>query len=163
MMSKKAEKFVDLAKEHLNGEEIKYWVFGMFKSTMFNKDTIRNGVFIATDRQVFFYCKKFTGYDTESFPFSNISSLEIGKGVLGRKINIIASGNKVEMSGINIGEVDKFVEYVRSKIGKSSTVETPIAATADASEEIRKFKALLDEGIINEDEFNEKKKQLLGI
>ena len=30
-------------------------------------------------------------------------------------------------------------------------------------EEIRKFKQLLDEGIISEDEFNTKKKQLLGL
>ncbi|MFQ5330169.1 MAG: SHOCT domain-containing protein [Thermodesulfobacteriota bacterium] len=29
--------------------------------------------------------------------------------------------------------------------------------------EIRKFKALLDEGILTEDEFNAKKQQLLGI
>lgn len=33
----------------------------------------------------------------------------------------------------------------------------------DAFEEIRKFKQLLDEGIISEDEFNTKKKQLLGL
>lgn len=33
----------------------------------------------------------------------------------------------------------------------------------DAFEEIRKFKQLLDEGIISEDEFNAKKKELLGL
>ena len=30
-------------------------------------------------------------------------------------------------------------------------------------EEIRRYKELFDEGIISEDEFNQKKKQLLGI
>ena len=33
----------------------------------------------------------------------------------------------------------------------------------DAFEEIRKFKQLLDEGIISEAEFNMKKKELLGL
>ena len=158
----KQEKFLTLAKEHLNGEEIKYWVFGMFKSKMFGKDTIRNGIFIATERQIFFYCKKLTGFDSESFPFSNISSLEIGKGMLGHKMNIIASGNKVEMSGINTGQVQEFVEYARSKIGKPSE-SSSIQQSKDSTDEIRKFKALMDDGIISEDEFNVKKKQLLGI
>ena len=33
----------------------------------------------------------------------------------------------------------------------------------DMFEEIRRYKELFDEGIISEDEFNQKKKQLLGI
>jgi hypothetical protein len=37
------------------------------------------------------------------------------------------------------------------------------AAPASAVEEIRKYKALLDDGIITEDEFREKKRQLMGL
>jgi len=157
----KADKFLKLAQEHLNGEEVKYWVFGMFKSKIMGKDTVRNGIFIATDRQVFFYCKKLTGFESESFPFSNISSVEIGKGMLGHKINIIASGNKAEMTGINLGQVNEFVEYVRSKIGKSTGSSAP--STTSAADELKKFKELLDEGILTQEEFDAKKKQLLGI
>ena len=158
----KAEKFLKLAQDHLNGEEVKFWVFGAFKSKIMGKDTLRNGIFIATERQIFFYCKKLTGFESESFPFSNISSLEIGKGFLGHKINIIASGNKVEMSGINLGQVNEFVEYVRSKIGKS-TSSTSDPSTVSAADEILKMKELMDAGILTQDEFEAKKKQLLGI
>lgn len=126
---------------------------------MFGKDTICNGVLVSTDRQVFFHCKKLTGFDSESFPFSNISSLEIGKGMFGHKMNIIASGNKVEMSGINIGQVNEFVEYVRNNIGKKSE-STSIQSSPDVSDDLRKFKALMEDGIISEEDFIEKKKQL---
>lgn len=34
---------------------------------------------------------------------------------------------------------------------------------ADGTEEIKKFKELLDEGIITQEEFDAKKKQLLGL
>lgn len=156
----KPEKLVKFAEEHLNGEEVKYWVFGAFKSEILGKSTLRNGLFIVTDRQVFFYCKKTFGYETESFPFSNISSIETGKGAMGHKLNIIVSGNKAEMSMINTGQYKEFVEYVQSKIGKTSA---PAATTVDASEELRKYKALVDDGIISEEDFAEKKKQLLGI
>lgn len=37
------------------------------------------------------------------------------------------------------------------------------ASSPDPADQIRKFKALLDDGIISQEEFNQKKKQLLGI
>ncbi|WP_199224076.1 SHOCT domain-containing protein [Paenisporosarcina sp. OV554] len=77
-------------------------------------------------------------------------------------MNIIASGNKVEMSGINIGQVNEFVEYVRNNIGKKSE-STSIQSSPDVSDDLRKFKALMEDGIISEEDFIEKKKQLLGI
>lgn len=159
----KPEKLVKLAQEHLNGEEVKYWVFGAFKTEIMGNSTLRNGVFIATERQVFFYCKKTFGFETESFPLSNISSVEIGKGALGHKINIIASGNKAEMGMINKGQYAEFIEYVRSQIGKSKTSDAVAEPMLDASTELRKFKELLDDGIISQEDFDAKKSQLLGV
>ncbi|MHC8516210.1 PH domain-containing protein [Sporosarcina sp. ITBMC105] len=156
----KPEKLVKLAQEHLKGEDVKYWVFGAFKSEMLGKSTLRNGVFIATNRQVFFYCKKTLGYETESFPLSNISSIETGKGALGHKLNIIASGNKAEMSMINKGQYAEFVDYVHNNIGKPSN---SAVTQSDNTDELRKYKSLLDEGVITEEDFESKKKQLLGI
>ena len=109
----KTHKLVKYAQEHLNGEEVKFWVFGAFKSEILGKGTLRNGIFIATNRQVFFYCKKTFGYETETFPFSNISSIETGKGAMGHKISVIASGNKAEMSMINTG---KFAEFNQKSV-----------------------------------------------
>lgn len=157
------KKLVKLAQEHLNGEEVKYWVFGAFKTEVMGANTLRNGVFIATERQIFFYCKRTFGFETESFPLSNISSIEAGKGALGHKINIIASGNKAEMSMINKGQYAEFIEYVRNSIGKTTTPAAVAEPTLDAAGEIRKFKALLDEGIISQEDFDVKKEQLLGV
>lgn len=158
------EKLVTLAQEHLNGEEVNYWVLGSFKSDFLGSTKPRTGVFIATDRQVFFYCKKTFGFETDTFPYSNISSIEAGKGALGYKLSIIASGNKVEMSMIVKGQFPELVDYVRSKIGKPSTSAAVKAETTlDSAEELRKYKALMDDGIISEEDFASKKKQLLGI
>ena len=45
------------------------------------------------------------------------------------------------------------------------SVETPAQPQTNisAADEIKKFKELLDSGIITEEEFNAKKKQLLGL
>ena len=38
-----------------------------------------------------------------------------------------------------------------------------VVSTVSAADEIKKFKALLDDGVITQDEFDIKKKQLLGL
>ena len=57
-------------------------------------------------------------------------------------------------------EIKSYVENFISNKNKPSEASAP---QKDTAEEIRKFKALLDDGIISEEEFNEKKKQLLGL
>jgi hypothetical protein len=42
-------------------------------------------------------------------------------------------------------------------------VHTPAQPPADPIEEIKKYKSLMEEGIISKEEFEAKKKQLLGI
>lgn len=52
---------------------------------------------------------------------------------------------------------------IKSKIEELQQKETNPSARMSAADEIRKYKALLDDGIINEDEFGKKKKELLSI
>jgi len=95
------ESLTQAAKEHLeNGEEILAVVLGAYETEILGQDSVRNGVLIATNKRVVFYGKKMFGYETEVFPYSNISSIEAGKGMLGYSINLFASGNKVKMKWI---------------------------------------------------------------
>lgn len=156
----KIEKLKEQAFTHLDSnEKVVATVMGAYESKIMGKDTVRNGVFIATDKRIVFYGKKMLGYDLEFFPLSNISSIEVSKGLMGHTISFFASGNKVNMKWINVGEVQKFINYVKESVGKKR--ET--AAHIDSTEELRKYKSLLDEGIITEEEFDAKKKQILGI
>lgn len=58
-------------------------------------------------------------------------------------------------------EIKSYVENILTSKNSSST--NIVHNSSDAAEEIRKFKSLLDDGIITEEEFQEKKKQLLGL
>ena len=58
----------------------------------------------------------------------------------------------------------RMVSKLRALIDEKNREALQAAASVpDAADEIRKFKALLDDAIITEEEFNAKKKQLLGI
>lgn len=48
--------------------------------------------------------------------------------------------------------------------GKSSGSTAPVSAVAkDEAEELRKMKKLFDDGVISQEEFEAKKKKLLGV
>ena len=57
----------------------------------------------------------------------------------------------------------EIANYLNEALRKIKTASKGTVAAVSASDEIRKFKALLDEGIISQEEFDSKKKQLLGM
>ena len=76
----------------------------------------------------------------------------------------------------SIQEIEKLVEafkavafpyapeqYVSPTNEGAGTVPTTVAFSSDAIEEIKKYKALMEEGVISQQEFDAKKRQLLGI
>lgn len=56
---------------------------------------------------------------------------------------------------------DEIKDYIESFLSNKNSSQ--VAATTSGADEILKYKELLDQGIITEEEFQAKKKQLLGI
>lgn len=159
----KIEKLLKEAKEkHFeNGEIDIATVMGAYQSTSLGQKTIRNGIFIATDRRILFFGKRTFGFDLESYTYRNISSIELSKKLTGHVISFFASNNKVSMSMVNIGDIKGFIEYVRGRLNELSLPsQTQVPSELD---EIKKLAELLADGILSQDEFDAKKKQLLGI
>ena len=67
------------------------------------------------------------------------------------------------------GDPEQFEKYAKeqSKKQQTTTVPTPPASTTQATggslDDLRKYKELLDEGIITQEEFDAKKKQILNL
>lgn len=150
-------------KPHLEpGETIKATVFGAYEVN----NTVRNGIMVATDKRVVFFAKKLFGYDMEVFPYSNTSSIEMSKELMGHRITFFASGNRVSMKWINKGDVNKFIDITKSSIGKNENISnTSISSTnspISIPEQIKQLSELKDSGIITDTEFNQKKSELLS-
>ncbi len=54
-------------------------------------------------------------------------------------------------------------DYVQKKINSINNQQTTVINPTSGADELRKFKQLLDEGIISQEEFDTKKKQILGL
>lgn len=55
--------------------------------------------------------------------------------------------------------IEQQTEYNEEVMNQSQNTQT----AADPAEEIKKYKGMLDEGLITQEEFDAKKKQILGI
>lgn len=158
------QKLQELVREHLEAEEkVLYSVFGAYETKIMGSDTIRNGAFFATNLRLVFYAKRTFGFDMEVYPYENISSFEIGKSLMGQKISFFASGNKVKMKWIQKGDVADFISYVKSRMGKSSSVNNANSSNVqDIPTQITKLAQLVDSGILSQDEFQAKKAEMLA-
>ena len=145
--------------EHLDkGETVIESCFGAYETKILGQDSVRNGVFLVTEKRVVFFAKKLTGYDMESFPLSSVSAIEMSKGLMGKSITMKMSGNEAKMKWINDGNAQGVVNYVRDHMG----VKKDTSATDDIPAQIQKLASLKDAGILTEEEFINKKAELLA-
>jgi hypothetical protein len=120
------------------------------------------GLLVGTNSRVLFIDKGLLyGLKIEEFGLDKISSSQFETGLLMGKLTIFASGNKAVIDMVPKGEVKAFAEWLSNKITNKSSTPTP--STNDVTDQIKKLAELRDGGILTEEEFTAKKKQLLGI
>jgi hypothetical protein len=134
----KQDRLLEHARSHLDpGEAVRCSVTGTYEGVLAGEKVLRNGVVLATDRRVVFYAKKLTGYDLESYPYVNISSFELGKDLLGARLNFFAVGNRVSVKWIkDEAALHRLVDIVRERQVQPSMPHqdgsTPLAGSAFA-------------------------------
>ena len=93
-------------------------------------------------------------------PINQIST--VGTGMFNR-VTIATSSGSINFYGVlNQNEVFHTISDLLLTHQKQSKITT-VKVAESSSEEIKKYKDLLDQGIINQEEFEAKKKQLLGL
>jgi hypothetical protein len=72
--------------------------------------------------------------------------------------------NSIQFSGKqNNADAEVVVAFIRQQIDTIKNAPAGGSAQPSPAEELKKFKELLDMGVISQEEFDEKKKQLLGL
>ncbi len=121
-----------------------------------------------TNKRIIMGQWKLTGENFKSIKIENINDITYQKRLLQGIITIdtyketfsVGLDNKYSQN-VNKALNEEF-DKLKDKMNNSSNSQTNTQTTS-AIDEIRKFKQLLDEGIITQEEFNSKKKELLGL
>ena len=121
---------------------------------------------VSTNKRVIFLDKGMIfGLNQVEIPLSKINSIAHKKGLILGDIEIWDGASKMKITNVSKNTLVPFVNAVnkaREELNKPQTqvIQQQHISSAD---EILKFKALLDQGIITQEEFNQKKKELLGL
>lgn len=161
-MAKKDDLIIQ-ARKHLDAsEKVVAAVQGNYEAKVLGSDVVRAGVLIATEQRVVFYAKKIGGFDFESFPIEKISSVEQSKSMMGHTVTFFASGNRVSMKWIKSSEdVTAFVRQVQTRTQPPSAAPQSGSSTS-IPDQIKALAELHSAGVLNDDEFERKKTDLLN-
>ena len=161
----KQQKQIDRAKDVLQPEEIVLDVTtGMVEVTRMGTKTSRNGAILVTDRRVILYTKKIGGYEMYDHVYGLLTAIDYKKGMMYGNITLAASGDRTHISQVPKEDVERLAKAIRARMAAAH--EHGLQETGDgvsSADEIKKLAELHAAGILTDDEFAGKKKQLLGL
>jgi len=131
------------------------------------------GLLVVTDRRVVFFEKGLIRTRQEDFPYDRISSVQTESKMLRGSLTIYVSNNKAVIKKVDPKQrVTEIGDYVRARISGAAAAprgaQAPPAPTASTPaaegphERLRKLKALHDEGLLSEEEFQAKRAGILA-
>ena len=107
------------------------------------------------------------GIKTIDIALDKINSVSHTKGLLMGKIAITDGATTRTIENISNSTVTFFTETIKEQIeaykNGSNSVVTSIVNTVSAADELLKYKQLLDAGVLTQEEFDTKKKELLNM
>ncbi|MER2153629.1 MAG: SHOCT domain-containing protein [Solibacillus sp.] len=122
---------------------------------------LKTQLYVTDKRVILHEVKGLLSNAEKSIPLGNITSIDIDSSFVFSTLKITTSGNAAVIDGVSIAianEIKAIIEHLKTEDKKPEhKVKT------DTANELRELKGLLDDGILTQDEFDAKKKQLLGI
>lgn len=157
------------------GEKVHFFASdagGQLKIDGEKRDGAMNVLTVVTDRRVLFKTGKMLGGSQTSINYKDISSVEVSFGVVQKRLNLETDS---KVFGIGVGQIEKdevqdMAQFIRQKMREASQGDSASTAgqKADGEEseekpldKLERLGELRDDGVITEEEFQEKKQSLL--
>jgi hypothetical protein len=116
----RGRKLIEGVSQHLEaGETIHCLVDGACEVDVEERDSVRHGVAVATDRRLLFFALNAYGeHELASFAYPSISSFEQSRGMMGGSMSFTVSGNRTTVKWIPPGTAFRqFCEWMQSRVG----------------------------------------------
>lgn len=155
--------------DYKNGEVIKYAANGFSKNV--TGDDGRTVLILCTNRRVIFLNKNmFFGGDSTDIPLNMVNSVQLSTHLVMADITIVNGATTTTITQVSKDAARILTKVIKEEalkfqqnLFKPNATQQPTEEKLDVPDQIRKYKSLADDGIITQEEFNAKKKQLLGL
>lgn len=161
------EKIMDiLIKGITDNEEVLYAMSGLasYKPNWHGPERIvKKATIFITNEKIFFIIKNLLSYDSIGISLENIKGVNLKKNLRGWAIIMSYNATTISALSTKKPEIDKFISTINNQINKNeNSIEERNDTTGESVlEQIEKLSELLKQGIITEEEFTVKKKELL--
>ncbi len=168
-----AIKHFQLLLDNLKPDEVIHCVFiGLHNYKSMTKHD-NNFAYALTDSRIIMAQHKVFGANVQSVNIDNINDITLSKSGIGgiglgtvcidtfkEKFNV---GVNVTYAGNIYDRVHEVWDMIRARKEENQPTRTVVQNVKSPAEQIKEYKELLDMGIISQEEFNQKKKELLGL
>lgn len=118
-----------------------------------------------TDKRVVVKIPQWLGSDERSVPYQNITSVDLDTGFVTKRLSLQTPGQTyhIEAHEPDKEEVREMVKFIREMISETNTDQVVVEGNqeVDPTEQLRNLKELHDDGVLTDEEFEEKKQSLL--
>jgi len=120
------------------------------------------GCLAITDQRVMFAGKAITKTISRTIPLSQVTSLELSKGMMLSHIQLTLAGS-YENFLVKYKEAEDFMTAAQAQLQKSKSVQTAATAASGVSvaDELKKLAEMHRQGVLTSEEFTEAKSRLL--
>lgn len=158
------EKDIKAAESIINDNE-KVYLIAAGKLAQFSNDrflgigtknftgTDSKGVIIVTSKKIAFVDKRIFGKQTTIIEGEKVSSVENASGIISGKIIIQSFGTQYDITDLKKEAAEKAVIAIRKLLNNLKTNSNKNKSNISGMDEIKKAKALFDDGIISKEEF----------
>ena len=146
----------DLSNYLTKDEEIVYFTRYLNRVENVLKNTGPAGYIYVTNKRILIVDLQY-----KNIPLEKVSSISSANSLARNGIIINDSSTSEKLLGINKNDVNKLIKVINEGMEKHKNISINQTTEKDVSDKIARLKALYDEGILTEYEFNVKKMELL--
>lgn len=160
------EKIHYLAKEAGGGVDVEGSGAG---SSLFGDDRSRKTGTVgfvrtaATNKRVLVKVPQALGSDERSIPYRNITSVDLDLGMVYKRLSLQTPGQTyhIDIGGLSKDDCREMARFVREKTSDAQETGNDSSEGNDPVEQLERLRDLKEDGVLTEEEFEEKKNDLL--
>ena len=137
-------------------------ILGNLQANTFDFKNKESGVFIITTNRVFFSSKVLGSGGIRAIDIHGVQSYDDNQSISGCAFRVIGN-TEMFVFDCNKKMIPALRGAMQSALSKRQGAHPASSTGISEADELAKFKKLLDDGVLTQDEFDAKKKQLLGI